>query len=632
MLSLIKRSTSHNTTNTKNIDDDDDNDDDDDDDDDNDKSDKTTTTATTTTTNPLSSRYNNKLNFINNNELKLVDMFSASWLISRKRFIEINYMDIKICEDAVFAVAKVKGTHLHKIRNDSKMLKDWTQFSVEHLSKYWMMSAQMRSKKNGGDSNGNIIFSHLISMMDNLTERRMRIKPLSSLSSSLSSLQQSQSSNTTQQQQQHQQQQQQQLRPIELQNTIALIAFMPVTAKISHPKYKLTVGKRDQLMSYHSLAATISSLWSVGFGRVVVVSLNENGSEYTRGACEVLKVSSSSSNSSSNGDEIEVVVNINSNSSSSSSSSNNSSDDVNTNRTIATIGYKINNKDVDHHLERTMDIAHVHITDQSLYETSNIKKNIPRAAVAGLWMAMTGKFNSNNDNTVNTADDDDDTSNDIIKEERSKWLGRNHDFDYWKYVWLTEPDSILNMNTNLLSSFKDSLDEGIALFPHRIHPLPHEINLSKDMIPHLDRGKYLPNSYPFNVSELVCDGGDADEGGSYDNYIACCDAGRQWPGNKCWRKEKIYKGEKLMELCKEKWRRDEERKCAFWWSCGFKEQNTTTTNTTAETELIIERHHNLLEYKWKRIKDGIGAVFGSANNGRTCIPSKIPCEVDNGAI
>ena len=90
--------------------------------------------------------------------------------------------------------------------------------------------------------------------------------------------------------------------------------------------------------------------------------------------------------------------------------------------------------------------------------------NIPRAAVAGLWRAMTGKFNSNNDDdTVNTTPDDD--NDDIIKEERSKWLGQHHDFEYWKYVWLTEPDSILNMNTNLLSSFKDSLDEGIALFP-----------------------------------------------------------------------------------------------------------------------------------------------------------------------
>lgn len=113
-----------------------------------------------------------------------------------------------------------------------------------------------------------------------------------------------------------------------------------------------------------------------------------------------------------------------------------------------------------------MDIVHVHITDQSLYESAFVKKNIPRAAVAGLLMAMTRKFNNNNDYSDNTAADDDDTStNNIIKEERNKWLGQNHDFHYWKFVWLTEPDSILNMNINLISSFKDSLDEGIAFFP-----------------------------------------------------------------------------------------------------------------------------------------------------------------------
>jgi hypothetical protein len=206
-----------------------------------------------------------------------------------------------------------------------------------------MMSAQMQSKikKNRGDRNGDIIFSYLISMMDDLTEKMMRIKPSSVSSSSSStstmlssSLQQCQNFNTTQQQQQ---QQQQQLRPMELQNTIALIAFIPLQLNYHIVNInKLSIGNRKQLMSYHSLAATISSLWYVGFGRVVVVSLDADGSEYTRGACEVLKISSNiSSSSSSNGDKIKVVVNININSSS--SSSNNNSDDVTTNSTIATI-------------------------------------------------------------------------------------------------------------------------------------------------------------------------------------------------------------------------------------------------------------------------------------------------------
>ncbi|MGK3757491.1 MAG: hypothetical protein ACI8RD_009805, partial [Bacillariaceae sp.] len=197
------------------------------------------------------------------------------------------------------------------------------------------------TKKNRGDRNGDIIFSYLISMMDDLTEKMMRIKPSSVSSSSSStstmlssSLQQCQNFNTTQQQQQ---QQQQQLRPMELQNTIALIAFIPLQLNYHIVNInKLSIGNRKQLMSYHSLAATISSLWYVGFGRVVVVSLDADGSEYTRGACEVLKISSNiSSSSSSNGDKIKVVVNININSSS--SSSNNNSDDVTTNSTIATI-------------------------------------------------------------------------------------------------------------------------------------------------------------------------------------------------------------------------------------------------------------------------------------------------------
>jgi hypothetical protein len=78
-----------------------------------------------------------KLSYIHESELQKNHMFSDSWLLNRERFLEINSTLIYKIEDAALAAAwprgkRDNGNHPYP---HAKMLVDWTDFSVEHLSK-----------------------------------------------------------------------------------------------------------------------------------------------------------------------------------------------------------------------------------------------------------------------------------------------------------------------------------------------------------------------------------------------------------------------------------------------------------------------------------------------------------------
>ena len=67
------------------------------------------------------------------------DLFSATWLLNRKRFLELPIEQITSCESG----AMVAYWNLYQKQFDgrgtllphAKMLLDWTDFNVEHLSK-----------------------------------------------------------------------------------------------------------------------------------------------------------------------------------------------------------------------------------------------------------------------------------------------------------------------------------------------------------------------------------------------------------------------------------------------------------------------------------------------------------------
>ena len=80
-----------------------------------------------------------KLNYVDGRGIMIQDLFSATWLLNRKRFLELPIEQITSCESG----AMVAYWNLYQKQFDgrgtllphAKMLLDWTDFNVEHLSK-----------------------------------------------------------------------------------------------------------------------------------------------------------------------------------------------------------------------------------------------------------------------------------------------------------------------------------------------------------------------------------------------------------------------------------------------------------------------------------------------------------------
>jgi len=403
-------------------------------------------------------------------------------------------------------------------------------------------------------------------------------------------------------------------------NTIAMVAFMPYMAKGKAVRHIDPTGDKGRALTAYSLAATLKPLFEANIRRVVIVGLKKNDYLHTRDACEVLKSIAFSDNNNNNKGDGDIVfdnqqptVIINSN---------------NTNA-IATIGYTSYPSStsiiIDDSKRPMMEVAHVQLRNKNWYEythpgSSRTLENVPRGAIIGMQLALSGKMKSKNEqikwlgeryNNKNKSD-----SNSVLNLEEEL----SSSSSYWKYVLLTEPDSVLNLNHDLLPLMKNALDEGISLFPHRIHPLPHETDLPNDTT--LNRGLYLPNVAPFsNVTTLDPLWDDDEDDNEDEEYIACCDGGNVWPG---------FEGFKRNPQSK-------------WWENGFRylnddgknnNRNNNSTNidiTAASYNLtkIKNGHRRLLKYKWMRLKDGVGLVFGSNNNGRFCVPSKTMCTNEN---
>jgi hypothetical protein len=151
------------------------------------------------------------------------------------------------------------------------------------------------------------------------------------------------------------------------------------------------------------------------------------------------------------------------------------------------------------------------------------------------------------------------------------WLGVTHNASYWKYVYLTEPDTILQTRPSALVQIREALDNGLILAPHRLQPLPHESDL-KGM---KNKNKFLPAKGKFETVTAL----DPLDGG------VCCDelGGETRPFQKF------------------------ERCGSFWWQCGFNSHRN---------------HSRLEEYQLMRLESGTGIVcLAGSEHGRRCVPT-----------
>eukprot|EP00980_Cylindrotheca_fusiformis_P023176 scaffold10199_cov146-Cylindrotheca_fusiformis.AAC.33 len=451
------------------------------------------------------------LHLIDNKEFHIEDFFSDSWLLNRENFLRMDPSRIITVEDGCFEAIGKPIPHPH-----SKMMFDWTDFSVEHISKWWKVSKMIQHPDP-------IMYDHTLRRLKDYRLRTVASTPFNDTMRS------------------------------PLQDTIVMVAFIPYTG----PK-----GRGDRLTS-HAMAATLASLYKVGFGRIIVTSTQATDASFVSKSFRLVMSSLKKT-------------------------------DRNTLRTSNQTHVYYN-----HYIGNT-ELAYVHIKKKKWVKTRAVKENVPRGAIIGMQRALSGEMTS--------------------PVEVQKWLGSTRNRTDWKFVYLTEPDTLLHTKLSLLPSIRKGLENGLSFFPHRLQPLPHEL----DFPPLWNRTRVNNNNNNIAAAAASVSDNSTSTSTSEDyemRYIpghvhpfsnitllgptdSCCDGGSVWVG----RNQPFCKGTRAP--------------CgvSMWWSLGF-EKNPELLSP----EQIRDEHRRLVPYPLMRLEEGTGLVFGSTNHGRRCFPSKTPC-------
>lgn len=427
------------------------------------------------------------MNLIPKSELDYLDQFSDSWLVDKTTFLDLNINRMPYVEQACFLVMT---------RPFARMFVDWTDFMVEHMSKWWGELRVLQDMDSAMYEKTRSIFRNLV--LQQGSEKQGKSP---------------------------------------LHRTIGMVAFQ---------QYRSIFKDRQNGMSCYPLAATLGSLLKVGFGRILVVGYGENDKQHVEAAFALLKSATQ--------EDTSVIKS--------------------TNTTMSlTIG-------------RT-ELAFIRVPNLSWVNTSAYNVNMPKATLQGMQLAIRGTMNFLEHNTTT-----------------EEWLGTTHNASYWKYFYLTEPDTILHTKREVLPWIRKGLDQGLAFLPHRLQPLPHEYNLpdAKDdtdeqkYVSDRNSGRFLPGDvYPFsNITFLNPWNGDDH----------CCDGGPGWPG----RTEEF--GEKQFPCGN------------WWWACSFSDKHQIRNLTKSQ---VLEVNRRIVPYPMMSLTSGTGVIFGPSEQGRRCIPSKTSC-------
>ncbi|CAB9531368.1 expressed unknown protein [Seminavis robusta] len=328
--------------------------------------------------------------FLNQTQVTQKDSFSASWIMAKKDFLDMNLDPVKMCEDAAF---KAWNTRRHKLR----MPLDYFDWSVEHLSKWWKVLDY--------DYKEAPVWDSVIGKLAQYIENGATDYPTTS-------------------------------DPPIFSETIATIAFQPYKAPGNPKRKQDEQHARAYNLTIVSLAATIESLRRAEMGRVVVVGSESKHYNYTMDALHYMQQHLHIPHSSPN-----------------------------------SVG----------HLE----VAYVSF-DKASAKTKIMERNMPRACLVGARKAFLAA-----DATTKTEED---------TQHLNDWFGTTRDPSHWKYLYLTEPDSILTTRATSLPQIKEEMDlRGGIIAPMRLQPIPHESDVGEGF-QYGDR--YLHENEGFQVMEL----------------------------------------------------------------------------------------------------------------------------------
>jgi len=219
----------------------------------------------------------------------------------------------------------------------------------------------------------------------------------------------------------------------------------------------------------------------------------------------------------------------------------------------------------------TTEFAYVQI-DEELYKSELVDVHRPKGTIKGLQKAL---------------------RTDSAPPDIEKWLGNTNPPSYWKYVYFTEPDLVLQTRATSLPAIHKALEKGHMLMPHRLELTPHEIDLTKDNVVYNGIQNFLPARGKF--TDILDLDGDED---------MCCDGGKNRPR---WNIKVIRKDAPTASACAD-----------WWWNCGY-------WNDWVKLGLSDEvRHGQILMYApFIRLTQGTDIIaFSGTEHERKCHPRK----------
>lgn len=217
------------------------------------------------------------------------------------------------------------------------------------------------------------------------------------------------------------------------------------------------------------------------------------------------------------------------------------------------------------------EFAYVRI-EEELYKAPLKDINRPVGTVHGLQKALAGDFNESY---------------------TTQWLGTAQEPSYWRYVYFTEPDLVLQTRSASLPDIHKALVQGRVIFSHRLEAVQHESDLTEGDVVSDGSKSMLPRE----ISQILDLDGDDD---------MCCDGGNNGSNRTAWTKY-IKDDDPTGPKC-----------ITWWWMCGF----TREWQSQGISEHI--KHRRILEFApFIRLKQGINIVdIPGSDHARRCHPRK----------
>ena len=463
-----------------------------------------------------------------------LSLYSGAYLIPVQYLSSLPTEKIDNLESATFQVIRSQRQH-------ARMSLDWLDFSVEHLSG-WIKTMDLFN-----DTHNDVAIVKLLTNLERyIRETPAKVNRLSLVPSlpfldddSLEVLKSPKdtvaaitpttksATSDTRILSTTKSSQQQQL-PI-LHRTIGVIA-----AGTWYDRSSKVGIKRSQNVTVSVMGGTIASMMRAGFGRIVLVTATPEDALASQKTIAMIRR------------QFESYQAESTSSKTASEKNGNNGDNI-----LATTN---------------TELSYV-IATKELYQAQAVKIHRPKAAIYGIQQALMGNFNASYTN---------------------QWLGTKQPHNYWKYVYFTENDLLLQARPSALPSMHQALEDGLVLFPYRLLKLPHELDLTN------------AEGTKYNGTNIILPA-------KYDNILSlngeedmCCDGGKDDPE---WNIATKVPGEKGCRT--------------FFWACGF-------LNHTMNSKLTDDhKHRRVLKHApFYRIEQGSNIVTIPATKHRRCHPRK----------